>query len=46
MNTPPHQYVTDNPWRRENDFSFIHFYRENEKMKIENSPTRHERGNC
>ena len=26
----PHQYFTDNPWKREKSCSFIHFYRENE----------------
>ena len=32
----PHQYFTDNPWKRDaprkKECSFIHFYRENERM--------------
>ena len=39
----PHQYFTDNPWKRDNfsredKFSFFQKHRENEKMKIENPP--------
>ena len=39
----PHQYFTDNPWKRdylprENKFSFFQKHRENEKKKIENPP--------
>ena len=39
----PHQYFTDNPWKRDNSpreekFSFFQKHRENEKMKIETPP--------
>jgi hypothetical protein len=34
----PREYFTDNPWKRENDFSFFRFNREKEKKKIENPP--------
>ena len=39
----PHQYFTDNPWKRDNSpredkFSFFQKHRENEKMKNETPP--------
>ena len=35
----PHQYFTDNPWKRENVCSFIHFHRVNERMNRERPHT-------
>ena len=31
----PKQYYTDNPWKREREFSFFSLHREKEKKKIE-----------
>jgi hypothetical protein len=41
----PHQYFTDNPWKRdaqprEGEFSFFSFHREKEKKKIAPEPTK------
>ena len=46
----PHQYFTDNPWKRDaprkKECSFIHFYRENERMNSTPPPPPEPKRQC